>query len=354
MGSNSTGGSSAASSSTSTSSSTPLSSQAVPRVFSGVQPSGAQVHLGNYLGAMRRFVTLAKQHETLICIVDLHALTSVENPKDLAQYTLSLAASYLAIGLNPAETTIFRQSDIPEVCELTWYLACQFPLGLLERAHKLKDSKSKNININSGVMIYPILMAADILLYRGTKVPVGADQKQHLEMSRDIAIRFNQVYSAEIFPVPEPLIEESTGVIPGLDGRKMSKSYNNYIGLFESEKSLKDKVMKIVTDSKSVDEAKDPSSCNVFSLYRLVASESEILDLENRYRAGGMGYGHAKLALFEVLNRELSPLRQRYNELMANPDYLISILKDGKERARAIACQTIDDVRMAVGVGRTL
>ncbi len=237
-----------------------------PRVFSGVQPSGAQVHPGNYLGAMQRFVTLSTQYETIVCIVDLHALTSVEAAKDLEEYTLSLAASYLAIGLDPKRTIIFRQSDVPEVCELAWYLACQFPLGLLERAHKLKDSRAKNLNVNSGLMFYPILMAADILLYKATKVPVGADQKQHLEMSRDIAQRVNAQAGYELFAVPEPLIEETTGVIPGLDGRKMSKSYNNYIGLFEEPKALKDKVMRIVTDSKTVEEPKDPDSCNVFKL----------------------------------------------------------------------------------------
>lgn len=324
------------------------------RVFSGVQPSGAQVHLGNYLGAMQRFVSLAAKHPTIICIVDLHALTTVEVPAELRQNTASLAASYLAIGLDPAKTIIFRQSDVPEVCELAWYLACQFPLGLLERAHKLKDSRSKEISINSGVMFYPILMASDILLYRGTKVPVGADQKQHLEMSRDIAQRFNQFYGREIFPVPEPLIEEQTGVIPGLDGRKMSKSYNNYIGLFEDEKTLREKVMRIVTDSKSVEEAKDPESCNVFRLYRLVAEPAEQAALAERYRAGGMGYGHAKQELFAVLNRILTPLRARYTDWMSRPDELTAVLEQGAVKARAIAHATIADVRDAVGTGKML
>ncbi len=324
------------------------------RVFSGVQPSGAQVHLGNYLGAMRRFVTLAAQHPTIFCIVDLHALTSVEVPAELRQNTISLAASYLAIGLDPSKTILFRQSDVPEVCELSWYLSCQFPLGLLERAHKLKDLRSKNLTINSGTMFYPILMAADILLYRGTMVPVGADQKQHLEMSRDIAQRCNQFYGTSLFPVPEPLIEEDTGVIPGLDGRKMSKSYNNFIGLFEDEKALREKVMRIVTDSKTVEEAKDPESCNVFQLYRLVADPQEQQSLAERYRAGGMGYGHAKQELLTALSRLLSPLRARYGEWIARPDDLREVLAEGARRAREIAGQTLADVREAVGTGKML
>lgn len=324
------------------------------RVLSGVQPSGSQVHLGNYLGAMQRFVTLGQQFETIVCVVDLHALTSVETSKDLKEFTLSLAASYLAIGLDPTKTIIFRQSDVPEVCELSWYLACQFPLGLLERAHKLKDFRAKNLNINSGLMFYPILMAADILLYKATKVPVGADQKQHIEMCREIAQRFNHTYSKEIFAVPEPLIEEQTGVIPGIDGRKMSKSYNNFIGLFESKKTLKEKVMRIVTDSKSLEEAKDPESCNIFRLYKLVATQDEISTLAERYRKGGMGYGHAKEALLIVLERMLSPLRDSYESWHSRPKDLTDILADGAKRARAIADATMLEVRESIGVSRRL
>ncbi len=309
------------------------------------------MHLGNYLGAMRRFVTLAEKHDTMICVVDLHALTSVEESKALKEYTLSLAASYLAIGLNPEKTIIFRQSDLPEVCELAWYLACQFPLGLLERAHKIKDSRAKNQNVNSGLMFYPILMAADILLYRGTKVPVGADQKQHLEMSREIAQRFNTHYGRELFPVPEPLIEESTGVIPGLDGRKMSKSYNNYIGLFEEPKALKEKIMRIVTDSKTVEEPKDPDTCNIFRLYRLLATPEESAALAERYRAGGLGYGHAKQELLAVVSRVIDPLRERYQGWLAKPAELQDVLANGAQKARAISQQTMLDIREALGIG---
>ena len=319
------------------------------RVFSGVQPSGAQVHLGNYLGAMKRFVQLASSHETIFCIVDLHALTTVSEATKLRNYTESLAAAYLAIGLDPAKTILFRQSDVGEVCELAWYLACQFPLGLLERAHVLKDARAKGILLNSGTMFYPVLMAADILLYRATGIPVGQDQKQHLEMTRDVRDRFCAVYG-DLFPVPEPMIDEVAGVIPGLDGRKMSKSYDNYIGLFESPKAIKTKISRIVTDSKSVADVKDPDTCNVFKLFSFFASKDEQLVLAEQYRAGGMGYGHAKQALFEVVEREVDPLRQRYEELLNRPNYLSEVLEDGAKRARQIASQTISDVREAVGL----
>ena len=323
------------------------------RIFSGVQPSGAQVHLGNYLGAMRRFVELAEKHETIVCIVDLHALTSVTEAERMSEYTESLAAAYIATGLDPSKITIFRQSDVPEVTELTWYLSCQFPLGLLERAHSIKDARAKGESVNSGVLIYPILMAADILLYRANAVPVGADQKQHLEMTREVAGKFNAQYG-EVFPMPEPLISEETGLIPGLDGRKMSKSYDNYIGLFESSKELKKKVMRIVTDSKTVEDKKDPESCNVFKLYRLLAEAAETETLAERYRAGGMGYGHAKQDLLEVLERTLNPLRESYQDWRSRPDDLKDVLKDGASRARDIALETISDVRDAVGVGPKL
>lgn len=319
------------------------------RVFSGVQPSGAQVHIGNYLGAMKRFVTLSKEYETIVCLVDLHALTSVTEPKNLEHFTSSLAAAYLAIGLDPKQTVIFRQSDVPEVCELAWYLACVFPQGLLERAHSYKDAQAKQKVINSGTMFYPILMAADILLYRADLIPVGADQKQHIEMAREVVGKFNHQFG-EIFPMPEPLIEEATGVIPGLDGRKMSKSYDNYIGLFEDSKALRKKVMKIVTDSKGVEDKKDPESCNVFALYKHFASIDEQALLANRYREGGMGYGEAKEALYQSIEQVVSPFRERYQELINKPDDLRDILKIGASKAREVALETMAKVRDGVGV----
>lgn len=319
------------------------------RVLSGVQPSGAQVHVGNYLGAMKRFVELSKENETIICVVDLHALTSVDKGQDLEKYTRSLAAAYLAIGLDPEEAIIFKQSDVPEVCELSWYLACQFPLGLLERAHALKDARAKAKNVNAGLVFYPILMAADILLYKATDIPVGADQKQHLEMTREIAEKFNSNYG-DIFPIPDPLISEETGVIIGTDGRKMSKSYENYIGLFEEPKQIEKKVKKIVTDSKDLGEALDPENCNVFSMYKLFANAEEVASLASRYKTGEIGYGHAKKELFEVLMRELDPMRTRYAELIKQPGYLNEVLDAGATKARSIASKTMDEVRNKLGI----
>jgi tryptophanyl-tRNA synthetase len=299
---------------------------------------------------MKRFVELSTSHPTTVCIVDLHALTSVQEKQALEEYSISLGAAYLALGLNPETTCIFRQSDVPEVCELTWYLSCQFPLGLLERAHALKDTRAKGKNANSGIMFYPILMAADILLNRADLVPVGADQKQHLEMTREVAQKFNARFG-NIFPIPEPLIEESTGVIPGIDGQKMSKSYDNYIGLFLPEKKLRKKVMSIVTDSKSVEDKKDPENCNVFKLYKFFASSEEQNELAERYRAGGMGYGEAKQTLFEALNKELAPLRSSYESWISRPDDLRDVLASGGRSAGIRAKETIGLVREAIGLG---
>ncbi len=320
------------------------------RVLSGVQPSAGQVHIGNYLGAMKRFVQLAKEHETFFCVVDLHALNTVKDAKELRGYTHSLAAAYLAIGIDPEETVLFRQSDLPEVCELSWILACNFPLGLLERGHALKDARAKGDKVDSGLMYYPILMAADILLYKANLIPVGADQKQHIEMTREIAQKMNLAYG-EIFPVPEPMIEEATGIIPGLDGRKMSKSYDNYIGLFETEKKLKKKVMKIVTDSLGVEDKKDPESCNVFKLYKLFADPSQQVALADKYSAGGMGYGEAKLDLFEVMNQELAPLRESYENWISRPDDLEDVLRQGAKKGREEAAATMAELRNAIGIG---
>jgi tryptophanyl-tRNA synthetase len=322
-------------------------------VLSGVQPSGSMIHLGNYLGAMKRFVELQEVYPTIFCIVDLHALTTFRSAKELTENTLSLAAAYLAIGIDPAKSILFRQSDIPEVTELTWYLSCHFPLGLLERAHSIKDARARGEAPNSGKLLYPILMAADILLPRATLVPVGADQKQHLEMTREIAEKFNHQFG-EIFPVPQPLIAEESASVIGLDGRKMSKSYDNYIGLFEPTKQLRKKIMTIVTDSKTVEEAKDPKQCNIFNLYQLIASPEESADLSERYRAGGLGYGHAKEALFQATERLVAPLRERYEGYLAKPDFLRDVLRDGANRLRPRSLETLALVREAFGIGNML
>ncbi len=318
-------------------------------VFSGVQPSAASVHIGNYLGAMKWFVKLQEQFPLMVCVVDFHALTSVDKRGELRSFSQSLAATYLALGLTKDSTILFRQSDIPEVCELTWYLACQFPLGLLERATAFKDKREKQEQVNSGLLFYPILMAADILLYKATKVPVGADQKQHIEMTREVSEKFNYRFGTT-FPQPEPLIDKKTGIIPGLDGRKMSKSYDNFIGLFETEKVIESKVKKIVTDSKGVDESKDPETCNVFSLYNHFATEDEISELRESYLKGGLGYGTAKMELFRVIMRELSPIREKYTYYMSRPREVETILEQGAEKARIIALKTMKEVKEAIGI----
>ena len=322
-------------------------------VFSGVQPSGKMVHLGNYLGAMKRFVELQSSFPTTFCIVDLHALTSFKSKEELEENSLSLAAAFIATGIDPEKSALFRQSDIPEVTELTWYLTTQFPLGLLERAHAVKDARARGESPNSGLLFYPILMAADILLPRATKVPVGADQKQHLEMAREIAQKFNLQFG-EIFQVPEPMIAEETASITGLDGRKMSKSYDNYIGLFESPKEIRKKVMRIVTDSKGVEDIKDPDTCNVFKIYRLLATASQIEELRGRYLSGGMGYGYAKEELFKVVEELVAPMRETYLGLIARPDDLKDILRSGARKLRPRSLETLDKVRDVLGIGAKL
>lgn len=318
-------------------------------VFSGIQPSASQVHIGNYIGAMKRFVQLQEDHPLMVCIVDLHALTSVTKKEEMKQNILSLAAAYFAVGLLKESTIVFKQSDIPEVCELSWYFSCHFPLGLLERAHAFKDKKAKKVQVNAGLMFYPILMAADILLYKANRIPVGADQKQHLEMTREIAEKFN-FHFGTTFPLPEPLIDEATGVIPGLDGRKMSKSYDNYIGLFESEKDITKKIKRIVTDSKGVEEKKDPETCTIFQLYTHFATAEEKEDLASQYRAGGLGYGSAKELLIKATLRELGPIRERYEYYMSRPDEIRDMLNEGKKRASVIASSTIEETREALGL----
>lgn len=318
-------------------------------ILSGIQPSAAQVHIGNYLGAMKRFVQLQENNPLIVCIVDLHALTSVNSKEEMRHNTLSLAAAYFACGLKKESTIVFKQSDIPEVCELSWYFACQFPLGLLERAHAFKDKKAKNEHVNAGLMFYPILMAADILLYKANKVPVGADQKQHLEMTREIAEKFNYHFKTN-FPIPEPLIEESTGIIPGLDGRKMSKSYNNYIGLFESDKEIEKKIKRIITDSKGVNDKKEPDNCTIYKLYTHFATNEEASDLASQYRSGQIGYGAAKELLFNALIKELSPIREMYQDYISKPNEITELLEDGKNKASAIALETIKEVREALGL----
>lgn len=319
------------------------------RVLSGIQPSG-RLHVGNYFGAMRQHLELQAEHEGFYFIADYHALTSNPAPEALARHTLDVAMDYIALGLDTQKTVFWRQSDVPEVTELTWLLSCVTPLGLLQRCVSYKDKVAQGLTPNHGLFAYPVLQAADILIYKSHLVPVGADQKQHIEVTRDIAMRFNNAYG-DVFVIPEEHIIESVAVVPGTDGRKMSKSYGNTIEIFDPEKSVKKKVMKIVTDSTPVEEPKDPAKCNVFALLKLVASPEELAEWDARYRNGGMGYGEAKKRLAELMIDYFQPYRQKRAELENNTGDVWKMLKNGAARAKAVAAQTLIEARKAVGLG---
>lgn len=319
------------------------------RVLTGIQPSGV-LHIGNYFGAIRNTIELSqKMDESIVFIADLHSLTVNPDPDDLRRRVRGVAVDFIACGLDPEKTIFFRQSDVPIVCELTWILNCVTSLGLLERAHSYKDKVAKGFVPNNGLFSYPVLMAADILLYHSHVVPVGKDQKQHLEITRDLAIRFNQMYG-EVFTIPEPYISENVAVVPGTDGQKMSKSYNNTIEIFGDPKAVKKKIMSIQTDSKGLEEPKDPEACNVFALYKLFANKESQDELAAKYRAGNFGYGHAKLALYDAYMDFFAPMRKRREELLADPGYVDSVLRKGAEQARERAEATMNAVRKAVGL----
>jgi len=320
------------------------------RVLSGIQPSG-KLHIGNYFGAMRQHLALQAEHDCFYFIADYHALTSNPSPSDVVAHTLDVVMDYIALGLDTRKTVFWRQSDVPEVTELTWLLSCVTPLGLLQRCTSYKDKVAQGLSPNHGLFSYPVLQAADILLYNSELVPVGADQKQHIEVTRDIAIRFNNAYG-EIFTVPKEHIIESVAVVPGLDGRKMSKSYGNTIEIFEPEAGVRKKIMRIVTDSTPVEEPKDPDKCNVFALLKLVASPDELSQWENRYRSGGLGYGEAKKRLAELVIDYFKPFRSKRAELQNNIDYVKKVLADGAGRARSVAVETLEKARGAVGLRR--
>ena len=298
---------------------------------------------------MRQHLQLQADHDGFYFIADYHALTSLPSPNDLAERTLGVAMDYIALGLDTKKTVFWKQSDLPEVTELSWILSCITPMGLLQRCVSYKDKIAQGLAPNHGLFAYPVLQAADILIFKSNLVPVGADQKQHIEVTRDIAIKFNQTYG-EIFVIPEDQILETVAVVPGLDGRKMSKSYDNTIEIFEPESSVKKKVMRIVTDSTPVESPKNPDKDNVFAMLKLVASPEELAEWDKRYRSGGMGYGEAKKRLAELIIEYFRPYRQKRAELEMNVDYVRQVLRDGAERARAIAAKTLEEVRDAVGL----
>ena len=318
------------------------------RILSGIQPSGT-IHLGNYFAMMKPAIATQNEAETFLFIADLHALTVLPEPEVLRERVFNVAVDFLACGLDPKKSVFFRHSDIPEITELMWILDCVTPLGLLERCHSYKDKVARGIKPNHGLFAYPVLMAADILLYKSTTVPVGKDQKQHVEVARDIAQRFNNRYG-DIFLLPQEKIREDVAIVPGIDGQKMSKSYGNTIEIFGKEKAIRKKFMSIVTDSKGLDDPKDPAKCPVFALYKLFADQKQLDEMADKYRNGGYGYGHAKQELFEIFMEYFGEFQKKRDELAENRAYVESILKNGAEKARSVASRTICEVRKAVGL----
>lgn len=318
------------------------------RSISGIQPSGI-LHLGNYFGAIKQFIDSQDQTEGFYFVADYHALTSLKNAKELRENSMNVVLDYLALGLDPEKSTIFLQSDVPEHTELAWLLSNVTPMGLMERGHSYKDKVAKGLFPNVGLFTYPILMAADILMYDADVVPVGKDQKQHLEMTRDIALKFNQEYETELFKLPEPMILESLAVVPGTDGQKMSKSYNNTINMFASKKELKKQVMSIVTDSAALEDSKNPDN-NITTLYKLFATPEKVEEMRQKFIAGGYGYGHAKNELLEAILEYFAEAREKREYLVQNMDYVEKILAEGAQKARAIAKEKMVEAKKAVGL----
>ncbi len=318
------------------------------RVLSGIQPSGS-LHLGNYFGMMKKMIEY-QEHEDLFCfIANYHAQTSLSDGKALASGTLEAAANFLALGMDPAKSTFWVQSDVPEVQELAWVLSNFTPMGLLERCHSYKDKVVRGIAANHGLFAYPVLMTADILMFQSEKVPVGKDQKQHVEVARDIAIKFNNQYG-DIFTLPEPEIDDDVATVPGLDGQKMSKSYGNTIDFFADEKTLRKQIMRIVTAPIDVEEPKDPDACNVYKIFRLFMTKVEDEALRQRYQAGGLAFGHVKQELFETVRDHFAPHNEKRHELLADPDALKKILALGADKARHAAATTLCKVRQKTGL----
>ena len=319
------------------------------RILTGIQSSG-RPHLGNILGAIMPGMQLSRdeKNESLFFIADLHSLTTIKDAEQRRQNIHATAAAWLAFGFDTDKNIFYRQSRIPEVCELTWYLNCFTPYPMLANAHSFKEKSDKLADVNAGLFTYPVLMTADIILYDADFVPVGKDQKQHLEMARDIASTFNHAYG-EVFVLPEARIDESVMTIPGTDGQKMSKSYGNTIDIFLDDKPLRKQVMSIVTDSTPLEEPKNPDTCNVFALYRLLASDTQLAEMRGNYEGGNYGYGHAKQALYELILAKFEKERDIFRHYMNNPDELESILEAGEEKARVIAINTIEKVRQKLG-----
>lgn len=320
------------------------------RILSGIQPSG-RLHIGNYFGAMQPAIKLQDEGDAYYFIADYHSLTSVQDGKALRAFVRDVAIDFMACGLDPNKCVLFRQSDVPEHCELSWILSTVTPMGLLERCHSYKDKIANGISPSHGLFAYPVLMAADILIYDSDVVPVGRDQKQHVEVTRDIAIKMNETFGAGLLKLPNPRISEATAVVPGLDGRKMSKSYDNTIPLFEEPGPLKKKIMGIKTDSTPVEEPKAVEGSNILALYKLVASQADYDTMVADHLKGGVGYGDFKKRLLQAMTEYFAPFRARRDEIVADKDYVEKVLAEGAEKARAVARKTLARVRAAVGLG---
>jgi len=322
------------------------------RILSGIQPTGV-LHIGNYFGMMRPAIALQDEGETFYFIADYHALTSVRDPKILRENSRRVALDFLACGLDPERGALFRQSDVPQVTELAWILSTIAPMGLLERAHSYKDKLARGMTSSVGLFSYPVLMAADILIYDSDIVPVGKDQKQHVEITRDLAGKINESFGSgadrPVFKLPEPRIQPATETVPGIDGQKMSKSYGNTIDIFGEEKETRKRVMSIVTDSTSVEAPKDPARSTIIQLYSLFASKSELEEMHERFRKGGSGYGDFKKQLFDKLWEYFAPMRKRRQDILGDKNYIDNILTRGADRANSVADQVMARVRDAVG-----
>lgn len=318
------------------------------RILSGIQPSGT-LHLGNYFGMMKPAIELQDKGEALYFIADLHALTTVQDAGALSENIRDVAIDFLACGLDPRKACFFRQSHVPAVTELSWVLSTLTPMGLLERAHSYKDKMARGIAPSHGLFAYPVLMAADILIYDSDVVPVGKDQKQHIEITRDLVIKFNETFGTTL-KLPEPSIREETATVPGLDGEKMSKSYGNTIGMFEAESALRKKVMSLKTDSTPVEAPKETENSTILALYKLVASPADYTQMENDFRNGGVGYGDFKKQLFAGIWEFFTPMRERRAEIVSDPGYVAHVLKEGRDKANQIAHGVMDRVRGAIGL----
>lgn len=320
-------------------------------LVSGIKPTG-KLHIGNYFGAIKQFVEMSADHESYVFIADLHALTTVQNAAELKQNILNVALDYLALGVDPKKVHMFLQSSVPAHAELAWIFNCITTMPYLMRAHAFKDAEAKNKEINVGIFDYPLLMAADILLYSPDVVPVGNDQKQHVEITRDTAEKFNHIFpgtDGDVFKLPQALILEDVGVVPGTDGQKMSKSHGNTIGIFDTDEEIKAAVMRIPTDSKGVEEPKDPHTCKVFALHKLFAKKGELEILNDRYVKGRIGYKESKEILAENISKYFAPFREKRAELAQNPDAVIEILSAGGKKARKVSEKKMEQVRIAVG-----